>query len=94
MPIKNLKYKSLDKLVKENLSREEDIDTSICPLAQVFPSPIPNNPTERLWDDKDFVKEIDERTAAYEKGTAKLYKFENMKKAAIAVYKAKKSTKK
>ena len=47
-----------------------------------------------IWDDKGFIKEIDERTAAYEKGTAKLYKFEDMKKAAIAGYKAKKSNKK
>ena len=47
-----------------------------------------------IWDDKDFVNEMNDRTAAYEKGTAKLYKFEDMKKAAIAGYKAKKSSKK
>ena len=47
-----------------------------------------------IWDDKGFVKEIDERTVAYEKGTAKLFKFEDMKKAAIAGYKAKKSSRK
>ena len=47
-----------------------------------------------IWDDKDFVNEMNERTADYEKGTVKLYKFEDMKKAAVAGYKAKKSNKK
>ncbi len=47
-----------------------------------------------IWDDKNFVKEMDERSAAYENGSAKLYKFADMKKATIAGYKAKKSSKK
>ena len=32
-----------------------------------------------IWEDKDFVKEIDRRTAEYENGTAKLNKFEENK---------------
>lgn len=47
-----------------------------------------------IWDDKNFVQEMNERTAEYEKGSAKLCKFEDMKKAAIAGYGAKKSHKK
>jgi len=47
-----------------------------------------------IWDDKDFVKEMDRRTAEYENGTAKLYKFEDVKKAAISSYKAKTKTRK
>ena len=42
-----------------------------------------------IWKDKSFIKEIDRRTAEYENGTAGLYKFEDMKKTAIANYKAK-----
>jgi len=45
---------------------------------------------DNIWKDKSFIKEIDRRTAEYENGTARLYKFEDMKKAAIANYKAKK----
>lgn len=48
---------------------------------------------DNLWNDKSFIKEMEKRTAEYENGTAKLYKFEDMKKAAIADYKAKKSSK-
>lgn len=47
-----------------------------------------------IWDDKDFVNEMNERTANYEKGTARLYKFEDMKKAAVDSYKARKKNKK
>ncbi len=49
---------------------------------------------DNIWDDKEFVKEMDKRTAEYEKGTAKLYKFEDMKKKAVANYKAKSNRKK
>ena len=49
---------------------------------------------DNLWEDKTFVKEMESRTASYENGTAKLYKFEDMKEAAILKYKEKKSRKK
>ena len=39
---------------------------------------------DNLWADAEFTKEIESRTKSYEKGTAKLYSFEEMKKAAIA----------
>jgi len=35
---------------------------------------------EDIWSDEDFAKEMDRRTAEYEKGTAKLYKFEDVKR--------------
>lgn len=47
-----------------------------------------------IWEDKSFAKEIDKRTAEYESGKARLYKFEDMKKGAIEAYKVKKSHKK
>jgi tryptophan synthase beta subunit len=49
---------------------------------------------DNIWHDKEFVKEMDKRTAEYENGTAKLYKFEDMKKKAVANYKAKSNRKK
>lgn len=49
---------------------------------------------DNLWEDKTFVKEMESRTASYENGTAKLYKFKDMKEAAILKYKEKKSRKK
>ena len=47
-----------------------------------------------LWEDKTFVKEMENRTVSYENGTAELYKFEDMKKTAISKYKEKKGLKK
>ena len=49
---------------------------------------------EDIWSDEDFAKEMDRRTAEYEKGTAKLYKFGDIKEAAIANYKAKRKSRK
>ena len=49
---------------------------------------------DNLWDDKAFNNEIERRTKSYEMGTAKIYKFEEMKKAAIANYEEKKDRKK
>ncbi|MEO6452881.1 MAG: hypothetical protein ABIN97_02350 [Ginsengibacter sp.] len=49
---------------------------------------------DNIWKDKSFKNEMDSRTREYENGTAKLYKFEDMKKAAIANYKGKSSRKK
>ena len=49
---------------------------------------------DNLWEDKTFIKEIESRTASYENGTARLYKFEDMKEAAILRYKEKKGRKK
>ena len=49
---------------------------------------------DNLWEDKDFAKEIESRTASYENGTATLYKFEGMKKAAISNYNKKEGHKK
>jgi hypothetical protein len=49
---------------------------------------------DNIWDDKAFVKEMDRRTSEYENGTAKLYKFNDMKKTAIANYKVKNKRKK
>jgi len=49
---------------------------------------------DTIWEDKEFVMEMDKRTEEYENGTAKLYKFEDMKKKAVANYKAKSSRKK
>lgn len=49
---------------------------------------------DNIWGDKDFAKEMNRRTAEYENGTAKLYQFEDMKKAAVANYKAKTKSRK
>lgn len=48
---------------------------------------------DNLWEEKDFEKEMESRTASYENGTARLYKFEDMKKIAIAKYNGKKANK-
>lgn len=48
---------------------------------------------DNIWDDNAFVKEMETRTEEYENGTARLYKFEHMKKGAVAKYKEKKSHK-
>jgi hypothetical protein len=45
---------------------------------------------DNLWNNEAFVKEMEGRTKSYENGTAKLYKFEEMKKGAIANYEEKK----
>jgi hypothetical protein len=47
-----------------------------------------------IWEDKAFETEMDKRTVEYENNKAKLYKFEDMKKAAIAAHKRKKSGRK
>ena len=47
-----------------------------------------------IWEDKDFVKEMDSRTADYEKGNIRMLKLEEVKKAAIANYKAKRKSRK
>ena len=39
---------------------------------------------DNLWEENDFEKEMESRTATYENGTARFYKFEDMKKAAIS----------
>lgn len=39
---------------------------------------------DNIWEDEAFTKEMESRTKSFEKGTAKLYKFEEMKKAAIS----------
>lgn len=49
---------------------------------------------ENLWEDKLFEEEMESRTASYENGTEKLYKFDEMKKVAISNYEDKKSLKK
>lgn len=49
---------------------------------------------EEFWEDKDFVKEVERRTAEYENGTARLYKFENMKNNIISKYKENNGTRK
>ncbi len=46
-----------------------------------------------IWDDKEFAEEMDSRVASYQNGTAKVFKFEEMKKAVIEAYQAKKATK-
>ena len=40
-----------------------------------------------FWEDKSFEEEMESRTASYESGTAKLYKFDEMKKVAVSKYK-------
>jgi hypothetical protein len=47
-----------------------------------------------IWDDKDFVKEMDSRTADYEKGRMKMLQFEDVKKTAIANYKGQRKKRK
>ncbi|HET7118908.1 MAG TPA: hypothetical protein VFI29_20620 [Hanamia sp.] len=49
---------------------------------------------DNLWEDDSFGKEMESRTSSFENGTAKLYKFEDMKKTAISEYKKKKGLKK
>lgn len=49
---------------------------------------------DNLWEDDTFGKEMESRTSSFENGTAKLYKFEDMKKTAISEYKKKKGLKK
>ena len=49
-----------------------------------------HNDYENIWDNQEFVEEINSRAASYEKGTAKVFKFEEMKKTAIEAYQAKK----
>ena len=45
---------------------------------------------KNLWEDKSFEAEMESRTASYENGTAKLYKFDEMKKVAVSKYKDRK----
>ena len=47
-----------------------------------------------FWEDKSFEEEMESRTASYESGTAKLYKFDEMKKVAVSKYKDRKIHKK
>ncbi len=49
---------------------------------------------DNLWDNKSFANEMERRTKSYEMGTAKVHKFEEMKKAAISNYEEKKVRKK
>jgi hypothetical protein len=49
---------------------------------------------DNLWENEAFTKEIESRTKSYKNGTAKLYKFEEMKKAAISNYEEKKGRRK
>lgn len=49
---------------------------------------------DNLWEDDNFGKEMESRTSSFENGTAKLYKFEDMKKTAISEYKKQKGLKK
>ncbi len=44
---------------------------------------------DSIWENKTFAGDVDTRTASYENGTAKLYKFEEMKKVAVSNYKEK-----
>ena len=52
-----------------------------------------HNHYENIWDDKEFVEEMNSRAESYENGTATVFKFEEMKKAAVDAYHAKKATK-
>jgi ABC-type polar amino acid transport system ATPase subunit len=47
-----------------------------------------------IWDDENFVKEMANRTADYENGNVKMLQFEEVKKAAISNYKAKRKSNK
>jgi hypothetical protein len=46
---------------------------------------------DNLWDDPHFSEEMDRRRTEYESGEAQLCQFEEMKNAAVAAYKEKKS---
>ena len=47
-----------------------------------------------IWDDKNLVKELDSRVESYENGTAKVFTFEEMKRAVIETYEARKKLQK
>lgn len=49
---------------------------------------------ESLWNDKAFTKEMNQRVKAFEDGSAKVMKFNEMKKAVIANYQSKKEKRK
>lgn len=49
---------------------------------------------DNFWEDKSFEEQMESRTASYENKTAKLYKFDEMKKVAISNYEDKKRLKK
>jgi hypothetical protein len=49
---------------------------------------------DKIWNDNEFEKEMESRTESYENGTARLCKFDDMKKKAIAKYKSKTGDKK
>jgi len=46
-----------------------------------------------MWEDKAFEEEMDSRVASFENGTAKTFTFEEMKKATVESYQAKKGNK-
>jgi hypothetical protein len=48
-----------------------------------------NRQKDDLWSDKDFIAELDRRTAEYESGKAKVLTLDQLETGARKVYKAK-----
>ena len=69
--------------------------TSVSKLVEDYLQQLTNNTNEynNIWDDTNFVAEMDSRVESYENGTAKVFTFEEIKKAVVETYQAKKATK-
>ena len=52
-----------------------------------------HNDYDNMWKDKAFKEEMDSRVALFENGTAKTFTFDEMKKATVEAYQAKKANK-
>ncbi len=52
-----------------------------------------HNDYDNIWEDKAFEEEMDSRVDSFENGTAKTFTFEEMKKATVEAYQAKKANK-
>ncbi len=77
----------IDYLSILSLNEKETVLSVVKTIAQA------HNGYDNIWDDNVFSEEIDKRVASYENGTAKVLKFEEMKKAVIDAYQTKKITK-
>ena len=68
--------------------------TSVSKLVEDYLQQLTNNTNEynNIWDDTNFVAEMDSRVESYENGTAKVFTFEEIKKAVVETHNAKKST--
>jgi hypothetical protein len=69
-------------LVRLNTKEKEAVLSVVKTFAE-------NRQKDDLWSDKDFIAELDRRTAEYESGKAKVLTLDQLETGARKVYKAK-----